>query len=122
MGRPEIYFARIVNLQSLFENLVPELSRRLAQFSLVHWKGDLLISTGAEEVALRIKGADVSVVGTGETEHVIRGGQEIVHLVLGTDTPEDVIERNGIELSGDAEQLIKILFPAQYPIFGNQDL
>ena len=71
---------------------------------------------------MRIKGADVSVVTTGETAHAIRGGQNIVQLALGTDTPEDVVERNGIQLSGDAEQLVKILFPAQYPMFGNQDL
>ena len=122
VGPPLVYFARIVNLQSLFENLVPELSRRLRAFPLVQWEGDLLISTGDEEVALRIKGADVSVVATGETAHAIRGGQGIVQLALGTDTPEDVVERNGIQLSGDAEQLIKILFPAQYPMFGNQDL
>lgn len=37
--------------------------------------------------------------------------------IVGTDTPED-----GIELSGDAEPLGKILFPAQYPMVGNQDL
>ena len=101
---------------------MPELSRRLGAFPLVQWEGDLLISTGEEEVALRIKGADVSVVTTGEMTHAIRGGQDIVQLALGTDTPEDVVERNGIQLSGDAAQLAKILFPAQYPMFGNQDL
>jgi hypothetical protein len=56
------------------------------------------------------------VVDAGETTHVIYGGQDIVQLILGTDTPED-----GIELSGDAEPLGKILFPAQYPMVGNQD-
>ena len=56
------YRARIINLASLFEKLIPELSRRLAQFPLVQWAGDLLISSGDEEIALRIKGADIRIV------------------------------------------------------------
>jgi hypothetical protein len=67
------------------------------------WKGHLLISTGDEEMVLSIKGSEVRVVDAGETTHVICGGQDIVQLILGTDTPED-----GIELSGDAEPLGKI--------------
>lgn len=93
-----------------------ELSRRPAAFPLIQWKGHLLISTGDEEIVLSIKGSEVRVVDAGETTHVIYGGQDIVQLILGTDTPED-----GIELSGDAEPLGKILFPAQYPMVGNQD-
>ena len=62
------------------------------------------------------------MVDAGETEHAIGGGQEIVQLVLGSDAPDDVVESGEIQLSGDAEQLIKVLFPAQYPMFGNQDL
>ena len=67
------------------------------------WKGHLLISTGDEEMVLSIKGSEVRVVDAGETTHVIYGGQDIVQLILGTDTRED-----GIELSGDAEPLGKI--------------
>ena len=66
----------------------------------MQWKRYLLISTGDEEIVLSIKGSEVRVVDAGETTHVICGGQEIVQLILGTDTPED-----GIELSGDAEPL-----------------
>ena len=94
-----------------------ELSRRSTPFPLMQWKGHLLISTGDKEMVLSIKGSEVRVVDAGETTHVIYGGQDIVQLILGTDTPED-----GIELSGDAEPLGKILFPAQYPMVGNQDL
>ena len=69
----------------------------------MQWKGHLLISTVDEEIVLSIKGSEVRVVDAGETTHVICGGQDIVQLILGTDTPED-----GIELSGDAEPLGKI--------------
>ena len=69
----------------------------------MQWKGHLLISTGDKEMVLSIKGSEVRVVDAGETTHVICGGQDIVQLIWGTDTPED-----GIELSGDAEPLGKI--------------
>ena len=69
----------------------------------MQWKGHLLISTGDEDSVLSIKGSEVRVVDAGETTHVICGGQDIVQLILGTDTPE-----GGIELSGDAEPLGKI--------------
>jgi hypothetical protein len=42
--------------------------------------------------------------------------------LLGADVPEEVVAAGGIELSGDAEQLIKVLFPAQQPQMRNQDL
>ncbi|NKB70377.1 MAG: sigma-70 family RNA polymerase sigma factor [Candidatus Latescibacteria bacterium] len=116
------YRARIINLASLFEKLIPELSRRLQRFPLLQWQGDLLISSGDEAVTLRIKGGDISLAEGGQSQHAIRGGQEIVQLILGSDAPEDVVEAGNIELSGDAEQLIHLLFPAQYPMFGNQDL
>ena len=83
----------------------------------MQWKGHLLISTGDEDIVLSRKRSKVRVVCAGKTTHVIFGGQDIVQLILGTDTPED-----GIELSGDAEQLVKILFPPQYAMVGNQDL
>jgi hypothetical protein len=53
----------------------------------MQWKGHLLISTGDEEIVLSIKGSEVRVVDAGETTHVICGGQDIVQLILGTDTP-----------------------------------
>jgi RNA polymerase sigma factor (sigma-70 family) len=116
------YYARIVNAKSLFEKLAPELARRLAQFPLLQWCGDLVIAVDGEEVALRIKGGDINIVETDKSEHAIRGGQEIARLLLGADVPEEVVAAGGIELSGDAEQLIKVLFPAQQPQMRNQDL
>jgi hypothetical protein len=82
----------------------------------MQWKGSGLISSGDEAIVLSIKGSEVGG-DAGETTHVICGGQDIAQLILETDTPEDVVE-----LSGDAEQLAKILFPAQYSMVEKRDL
>jgi RNA polymerase sigma factor (sigma-70 family) len=62
------------------------------------------------------------VTAAKETEHTIRGGQEIAQLIVGTDPPHEVARMNGFDLSGDAGQLIDVLFPAQDPQMRNQDL
>lgn len=116
------YYARIVNLPSLCEKMAPEFSRRLAQYPLVKWEGDLLICAGEEAVTLRIKGANVRVVEAGDDHHALVGGREIVQLFLGSDEPEDIALSGHIQLRGDAEHVIKMLFPVQYPQMRNQDL
>lgn len=116
------YVIRIINLQTLFEKLAPELSRRLSESHLADWSGDLIISDGEAEIMLKIEGSKVSVVPVGASAHAIRGGQEIAQLVVGTESPDEVVEMNGIQLSGDAVQLVQVLFPAQYPQMENQAL
>ena len=120
--RNRSYMVRIINLQSLFEKLAPELSRRLHTSHLADWSGNLLIFNGEEEVMLAIHRSDVRVVPAGRSDHAIRGGMEIVQLVVGTETPDEVVEMNDMQLSGDAKHLIRVLFPAQYPQMENQGL
>ena len=71
---------------------------------------------------LAIHRSDVRVVPAGRSDHAIRGGMEIVQLVVGTETPDEVVEMNDMQLSGDAKHLIRVLFPAQYPQMENQGL
>ena len=104
------YYLRILNLQSVFAKLAPELALRLKDSSLADWKGDLVIANGEEEVVLAIDWSLVKVVPVGRTEHLIKGGGGILQLVVGTDTPDQVVEMGGIELGGDARHLVRALF------------
>jgi len=110
----------ILNLRSVFEKLAPELSQRLSDSLLKNWRGNLVVSNGEEEIMLAIDETDVEVVPVGKTEHSIVGGPEIAQLIVGTDTPDEVVKINGIELTGDARQLTQVLFPIQYPQMENQ--
>jgi len=119
VGAPN-YYLRVLNLKSVIEKLAPELSRRLTGSLLEDWQGDLLISNGEEEIMLAIDKTDVEVVPVGKTEHSIVGGPEIVQLIVGSDTPDEVVEINDIRLTGAAKHLVDILFPIQYPQMENQ--
>ncbi|NKB72120.1 MAG: sigma-70 family RNA polymerase sigma factor [Candidatus Latescibacteria bacterium] len=114
------YYLRILNLQAVFEKLAPELSRRLDSSLLADWRGDLLIGDGEEEIMLAIDRTKVEVVAAGQTKHAITGGAEMVQLIVGTDTPEEVVATNDIALQGDAQHLVGVLFPIQYPQMENQ--
>ena len=114
------YYLRILNLKSVFEKLAPELSLRLQDSPLADWQGDLAISNGDEKIVLAVNRTDVKVVPAVQTEHSIKGGREILQLIVGTEVPDEVVEMNDIELTGDARHLIQVLFPIQYPQMENQ--
>ena len=119
VGAPN-YYLRVLDLKSVFEKLAPELSRRLTDSLLENWQGNLFISNGEEEIMLAIDKTDVEVVPVSKTEHSIVGGPEIVQFIVGSDTPDEVVEINDIRLTGDARNLVHVLFPIQYPQMENQ--
>jgi len=69
---------------------------------------------------LAIDGSAVTVMRPGRTPHSIVGGPEIVQLIVGSETPEEVVEMGNIKLTGHARHLIQVLFPIQYPQMENQ--
>lgn len=119
------WMIQVINLSTLFEKLAPVLSARLAQSHMLNWRGDLLIATRNERIALHIDSSDVSVTspspGT-DTAHAIEGGEEIALMVMGTEVPTEIALSAATMLKGDAPQLLEVLFPKQYPQMGNADL
>ncbi|MFN8488024.1 MAG: sigma-70 family RNA polymerase sigma factor [Caldilineaceae bacterium] len=125
-GAPRSYVVRIINLPTLFQKLAPELAVRLQRSHLAAWQGNLRISLKTPnekvEVMLAIHNGEVTVAPVVETPHRIQGGQALAQLILGTESPDEVVEMTGITLAGDAEQLVPVLFPLQYPQMENQAL
>jgi GNAT superfamily N-acetyltransferase len=107
--------ARMVNLPATLKKLAGELSRRLRSSPLADWVGDLLIADPRDQAVLHIANGSISSRPAARTPHAIRGGEEIVQLLLGTHAPEETVEAAGIRLSGDAKRLLPILFPEQRP-------
>lgn len=121
------YVLRIINLASLFAKLAPALALRLQHSSYAQWQGNLLITLAErdgnnETVMLALDHSQVTVVPGTESAHTIRGGQALAQLVVGSESPDEVVAMGGIEVSGDATQLLPVLFPAQYPQMENQAL
>jgi len=107
--------ARCLNLRSLLTKMAAELSHRLRASDLADWKGQLLIADPREQVALRLAGGKVTVhPAVGAFPDAVRGGEEIVRLLIGADGPEEIVDAAGIRLTGHARRLLPVLFPNQH--------
>jgi hypothetical protein len=111
----------LLNLASTLSKMEGELSSRLRSSALADWAGDLLIADTRDEVMLSLSGGQVRATQPGATSNAIRGGDEIVQLLIGTDRPAEVIEAGRMRLSGDAARLAEVLFPEQHPTLSQAD-
>jgi hypothetical protein len=64
----------------------------------------------------------MDVLPPGDAEHVIRGGEAIARLVIGSAEPDELVRAHNMQLSGEGLALATVLFPAQRPQMGNADL
>ncbi len=112
---------RMVNLPQAMGKLTGELSRRLQSSHLAKWRGNLLVSDTWDEVMLSLRAGTVAVIPVSDTPHAIRGGDSVVQLLIGTDAPAEVVAAGNMRLSGDAAELMEVLFPRQYPQLSTPD-
>ncbi|MCK4275421.1 MAG: hypothetical protein KAX78_02840, partial [Phycisphaerae bacterium] len=119
---------RTVNLASSLGKMAGELSRRLAESTIASWRGELLICDAREQVKLLVgrSGIGVGQIGAdrssgAKAHNVIRGGEHIAQLLIGTDEPDEIIEAGRIRLTGDARKLIEVLFGHQHPMLSAPD-
>lgn len=111
----------LINLPGSLQKLSGELSARLRQSHLAGWRGKLLIARERDAALLDINRTAVRVSPRGATRHSIGGGQQIAQLLIGTDEPEEIIEAGKMRLSGDARELVKVLFPSLHPMLSTWD-
>lgn len=112
---------RTINLPQALTKLSRELARRLAHSPLAGWRGQLLLADGRESALLNISPGRIEVTpGTTKksarsTRHAIRGGDAIAQLLLGTTDPRETAANYNFQITGDARQLLPVLFPDQHP-------
>lgn len=112
---------RTVNLRSTLAKIAPELSRRLATSTWRDWTGRVLIADSREKVALAIERSKVALADRAEAPSAIRGGEQIAQLIVGADDPFEVVEAGKIRLTGQAKDLLPVLFPNQHPMLASWD-
>jgi predicted acetyltransferase len=115
------WMVKVVNLRSCLEKLVPDFSKRLLDSAYANWQGNLFLKNNEEQVLLEIDHSDVSVASPKSSAHTVEGGHHLVQLLLGTEEPLEVVMAARTRLTGDAEKLIRILFPQQYPTLSEWD-
>lgn len=103
-----------LNLASSLTKLSEELSRRLTASPMSGWRGHLSITDPRETVTLALADGTVRMAPSTSTAHSVRGGEQIVQLLVGTTSPSEVSEMGGFELTGEAANLLEVLFPAQH--------
>lgn len=120
--RTETYYRRsggamihLLNLPSALAKMTGELTRRLQTSPLAAWHGNLLLASAQEQAMLAIADGQVQVAPVDNTPHSIRGGEALVQLLIGTTAPDETAEAGQMQLTGDAEKLLHVLFSAQYP-------
>jgi GNAT superfamily N-acetyltransferase len=109
---------RLINLPQALAKMSGELGRRLRNSPLAGWRGRLLIADGTDSAMLSIERGrlDVQPVDTRSAAHLIRGGDEMAQLLIGSDEPLRIAAAHGIRLHGDGRLLLPVLFPAQHPM------
>ena len=102
---------RVVNLESLLRNILPELHARLSAAGRSSWTGALGVTVGGESAYLRVMNGSVSLGEKGPTKASITLGQaDMMRLVLGMCSA-----REALDPDTDPKLLatLDILFPHQ---------
>ena len=106
---------RVMNLRNCLAKMTVELEARLRASYLADYRGELVVASPEESVGLKINRGKVAVVEKASSRNAIRGGHEIAQLLIGTDEPMEICEAGKMRLSGDAAQLLPVLFPNEHP-------
>ena len=104
-----------INLRSTLTKLTGELSARLKNSAAADWRGSLLIADAREKVSLIIDRSRVKVAPAEPSKHAIKGGHHVARLLLGSDDPAEVVKDARMKLTGDAPELVDVLFPNNHP-------
>jgi predicted N-acetyltransferase YhbS len=109
---------RLCDLERTLRKISPELGRRLRRSAAGDWCGELLLADARERVVLAIEAGRVRVRRPERGErfaHAIRGGEEMLQLIIGSDEPSEVAAMASMRLTGEAPRLLPVLFPDQKP-------
>ena len=105
---------RMVNLRQTITRLLPDLTGRLRESVWADWCGVICLDNDDELVGLKIQAGEIVVVDDHEQAGCEITGPGLAQLVIGTDTPELLMEEGNLSIIGEAG-LVGALFPALQP-------
>jgi predicted N-acetyltransferase YhbS len=120
------WMIRLINLRSVLEKLSSDFTVRLMNSSFASWQGTLVLASHDEQVALEINSGNIRVTDAnslkaGAGHSCIAGGHHLVQLLIGTEDPLEVAHAVQMNLTNEASQLIRVLFPKQHPTLPSWD-
>ncbi len=112
---------RAVDFESMVTQTKQDLSRRLAASTMKGWTGVVEVSLSERRVGLAFDAHGVTVRPGVKSRHHIRGGGEVIRLLLGADDPHRIVADAGLKVGGEMKVLAPILFPNQQPVINRCD-
>ena len=119
------WMIQIINLRTLFEKLLPELSLRISHSHLSTWRGKLPIATRTERITLLIDRGSISLAKQATTQIPntrLMAARKSPCWRWAQNWQTSSYSSAGTLLRGDGAELALALFPRQYPQMGNSDL
>ncbi len=55
------------------------------------------------------------------SENILQAGAALSRLLIGSDEPDEIIQQEGMQCSGNAQELVCVLFPNLYPMMSHWD-
>lgn len=106
------WMARILNLHSTFEKLLPELEARLLDSARAGWEGALRLETDIGSVTLKAARGRLALDGRARPTATARLSQaDLVQLMFAYVPPEEIAARAGVHIDAEALRLLGALFP-----------
>jgi predicted acetyltransferase len=112
---------RIINLQSTFRSLVPELEERLRRADPENLPSKISIETDIGFVALEISDSGITISETGSANRVELPQWALMQLVLGYRSPRNVLADSAVKHEGRVVEALDALFQAGHPYVWHAD-
>jgi predicted acetyltransferase len=108
---------RIINLETTFHKLVPELEGRLRRSGMAEWKGEFHLCTDIGRLKIRISNGKVGVepAGKGERARVEMPQSRLTQLIVGYRTVDDLILEENVYVTPSLLPIMRTLFPLSNP-------
>ncbi len=107
---------RMINQKTLFEKIKKELERRISGSKFKACSDSLEIRTDMENITLKICDGTLNIYSEEKVENFLTLSQaKLIQLIVGYRSVRDILNDSEVEIGGDIEPLLGVLFPKTSP-------
>lgn len=114
-SRFPIGMAKLLNLEETFESLTPEWEKILFESPLRHEDIEITFIVDSKALTVYSRKGNISVFNKMGKNKITLDMDNLVNLVLGLESGEDLISTTYFGVSENARELIKTIFPKRFP-------
>jgi len=120
-GKAGMFF-RLINIEGLFNKMIPCLEERLNNSSLSSYSGFLTFEVSGQILTLKIKNNKIEISNENKKGIYLNPNQNMFFkMIMGYCKPSQMKIGEKFSLSTKEVELLDILFPITYPIFWHSD-